>query len=54
MDLYTLRRVAGHERLDDLTGPVVFVANHNSHMDTPVILCAAGPVAAAHRGGGRG
>src|SRR5215208_168966 len=40
MDLYTRRRVAGRERLDDLTGPVVFVANHNSHMDTPVILRA--------------
>jgi 1-acyl-sn-glycerol-3-phosphate acyltransferase len=40
MDLYTQRRVAGHQHLDDLTGPVVFVANHNSHMDTPVILRA--------------
>jgi 1-acyl-sn-glycerol-3-phosphate acyltransferase len=40
MDLYTRRRVAGLEYLDDLTGPVVFVANHNSHMDTPVILRA--------------
>lgn len=40
MDLYTRRRIAGHERLDDLSGPVVFVANHNSHMDTPVILRA--------------
>jgi 1-acyl-sn-glycerol-3-phosphate acyltransferase len=40
MDLYTRRRVAGHERLDDHTGPAVFVANHNSHMDTPVILRA--------------
>ncbi len=40
MDLYTRRRVAGRERLDDLTCPVVFVANHNSHMDTPVILRA--------------
>jgi 1-acyl-sn-glycerol-3-phosphate acyltransferase len=40
MDLYTRRRVGGRERLDDLTGPVVFVANHNSHMDTPVILRA--------------
>jgi 1-acyl-sn-glycerol-3-phosphate acyltransferase len=40
MDLYTRRRVAGRERLDALAGPVVFVANHNSHMDTPVILRA--------------
>jgi 1-acyl-sn-glycerol-3-phosphate acyltransferase len=40
MDLYTRRLVAGHERLEGLTGPVVFVANHNSHMDTPVILRA--------------
>jgi 1-acyl-sn-glycerol-3-phosphate acyltransferase len=40
MDLYTRRRIAGRERLDDLSGPVVFVANHNSHMDTPVILRA--------------
>ena len=40
MDLYTRRRIAGRERLDDLAGPVVFVANHNSHMDTPVILRA--------------
>jgi 1-acyl-sn-glycerol-3-phosphate acyltransferase len=40
MDLYTRRRVAGRTHLDDLTGPVVFVANHNSHMDTPVILRA--------------
>jgi 1-acyl-sn-glycerol-3-phosphate acyltransferase len=40
MDLYTRRRVIGRERLDDLTAPVLFVANHNSHMDTPVILRA--------------
>jgi 1-acyl-sn-glycerol-3-phosphate acyltransferase len=40
MDLYTRRRVVGQELLDELTGPVVFVANHNSHMDTPVILRA--------------
>jgi 1-acyl-sn-glycerol-3-phosphate acyltransferase len=40
MDRYTRCHVAGREDLDDLTGPVVFVANHNSHMDTPVILRA--------------
>jgi 1-acyl-sn-glycerol-3-phosphate acyltransferase len=40
MDLYTSRRVVGREHLDDLTGPVVFVANHSTHMDTPVILRA--------------
>ena len=40
MDLYTRRRLAGRERLDGLDGPVVFVANHSSHMDTPVILRA--------------
>ena len=40
MDLYTHRRVAGQEHLHGLTGPLVFVANHNSHMDTPVILRA--------------
>ena len=40
MDLYTRRRVAGRERLEEIAGPVVFVANHNSHMDTPVILRA--------------
>jgi Acyltransferase len=40
MDLYTRRHLAGREHLDDLTGLVVFVANHNSQMDTPVILRA--------------
>jgi 1-acyl-sn-glycerol-3-phosphate acyltransferase len=40
MDLYTRRRVTGRDVLDTLTGPAVFVSNHNSHMDTPVILRA--------------
>src|SRR5256885_16510430 len=40
MDAYTRCEVGGRERLDGLTGTVLFVANHNSHMDTPVILRA--------------
>jgi long-chain acyl-CoA synthetase len=33
-------RVDGLEHLRDLSGPVVFAANHQSHMDTPTILIA--------------
>jgi len=33
----------GLEHLRDLTGPVVFAANHQSHMDTPVVLMALPP-----------
>jgi len=40
MDLYTSREVYGTRNIDTLDGPVVFVANHNSHMDTPTILRA--------------
>jgi 1-acyl-sn-glycerol-3-phosphate acyltransferase len=38
--LYTRRRVEGLEHLDGVTSPAVFVANHCSHIDTPVILRA--------------
>jgi 1-acyl-sn-glycerol-3-phosphate acyltransferase len=40
MDLYTRRRVLGREHFDGLQAPVLFVANHSSHMDTPAILRA--------------
>ncbi len=40
MDFYTRRTVVGHEHFKGLTAPVVFVANHSSHMDTPAILRA--------------
>ncbi len=32
--------VRGLDVLDQLAGPVVFVANHTSHLDTPLILCS--------------
>jgi 1-acyl-sn-glycerol-3-phosphate acyltransferase len=40
MDVYARRRATGRERLAGLKGPVILVANHGSHMDTPVILSA--------------
>jgi 1-acyl-sn-glycerol-3-phosphate acyltransferase len=32
--------VHGLDVLDRLGGPVIFVANHTSHLDTPLILCS--------------
>ena len=40
IDLYTRGSVLGREQLAALQPPVLFVANHSSHMDTPVILRA--------------
>jgi 1-acyl-sn-glycerol-3-phosphate acyltransferase len=40
MDLYTRRRSTGKDRLSRIKGPVILVANHASHIDTPVILAA--------------
>jgi 1-acyl-sn-glycerol-3-phosphate acyltransferase len=40
MDVYASRRATGREKLSALKGPVILVANHASHMDTPVILSA--------------
>jgi 1-acyl-sn-glycerol-3-phosphate acyltransferase len=40
MGFYAARRATGRDRLAALKGPVILVANHASHMDTPVILSA--------------
>src|SRR3954466_7553610 len=32
--------VSGLESLAGLRGPVVFVANHSSHLDAPLVLCS--------------
>lgn len=37
---YTRRRLAGRERFDGIQPPVLFVANHSSHIDTPILLRA--------------
>jgi long-chain acyl-CoA synthetase len=33
-------KVSGREHLDAVHGPVIFVANHQSHLDTPAILAS--------------
>ena len=40
MAWYVRRTIEGREVFDDLRPPVIFVANHSSHMDTPTILRA--------------
>lgn len=40
LDHYAARRATGSEALSRLQEPVILVANHASHMDTPVILSA--------------
>jgi 1-acyl-sn-glycerol-3-phosphate acyltransferase len=40
MGYYARRRATGREKLTTLKGPVILVANHASHLDTPVILSA--------------
>src|SRR5262249_29698628 len=38
--LFAWLRVEGREHLQGITSPVIFAANHQSHMDGPVILAA--------------
>jgi long-chain acyl-CoA synthetase len=38
--VFAWTHVEGLEHLKDVEGPVIFAANHQSHMDTPVILAA--------------
>src|SRR3954447_17409256 len=40
MGMYTHLTVFGRERFDEIPPPVVLVANHSSHLDTPTILRA--------------
>jgi long-chain acyl-CoA synthetase len=38
--LFMRIRVVGREHLEDVSGPVIFAANHQSHFDTPAVLAA--------------
>jgi long-chain acyl-CoA synthetase len=41
-------RVEGRHHLEDLEGPILFASNHQSHLDTPIILAAL-PAARRYR-----
>jgi long-chain acyl-CoA synthetase len=41
--LFVTLEVRGLEHLEGLSGPVIFAANHQSHLDTPMILQALPP-----------
>ena len=43
IDWYVRNRVVGDEVFDTLEHPVIFVANHSSHLDTPTLLRALPP-----------
>jgi 1-acyl-sn-glycerol-3-phosphate acyltransferase len=48
LELLTNPEIIGTDRLADLSGPVVFAANHHSHVDTP-LLAATIPEPWRHR-----
>jgi len=38
--IFARRTVTGLENLDSIHGPILFAANHQSHLDTPIILAS--------------